>query len=236
MYALYVRLQDPQNGFFGPTFTGIVPGENVVALTFDDGPNAGDTRAILDVLAEERTNATFFVVGRAAARQPALLRRMVREGHALGNHTWSHAHLNVRTRNGIRRELSRTDDVIFEATGIRTKLVRPPFGARSISVLETIRSLGYTCVLWSVPLAREWERPDADTIARRILARANDGSIIALHDGDRGRSSSRGELADAVRSICRRLRERGMRFVTVPQMLSVVDERGGTFSGYRKDA
>lgn len=226
----YRRVQDPRSTFFGPAFTGIAPGSNHVALTFDDGPNGAYTADVLDVLAEEDVRATFFVVGRAAVEQPALLERMHRAGHAIGNHTWSHAHLNVRTRAAIASELERTDDVIFAVTRQRSRLVRPPFGARSGFVLRVLRELGYTCVLWSVPFAREWEQPDAATIARRILARTKDGAVIALHDGDRGRPSNRGHLPRAVRSIVRGLRERGLGFVTVPEMIA------GPFLGTAKNA
>jgi peptidoglycan/xylan/chitin deacetylase (PgdA/CDA1 family) len=214
-------VQDPRSGFFGKTFTGIRPGRRVVALTFDDGPNGDDTAAILDVLREEDVTATFFLVGKAAAQQPGLVQCMARDGHALGNHTWDHAHLNVRTRAGIALQLKRTDDAIYAATGTRTRLARPPFGARSFLVLDELQRLGYTCVLWSTPLAREWEYPGTAAIASRILERSGDGSIIALHDGNRGRRADRGDVAEAVRTIVRGLRKRDLGFVTIPQMLEL---------------
>jgi len=214
-------VQHPRSGFWGKTFTGLAPGRRVVALTFDDGPNGADTSAILDVLREEGVHATFFVVGKAAARQPQLLQRMVEEGHVLGNHTWDHAHLNVRTRARIARQLQRTDEAIRTATGERTYLARPPFGARSFHVLDELRRMGYTCVLWSTPLAREWQYPGAEAIARRILGQSGDGSIVVLHDGNRGRHADRREVAHAVRPIVRDLRRQGLAFVTIPQMLAL---------------
>lgn len=212
-------MQDPRSDFFGPTFTGIPPGHGVVALTFDDGPNGSDTESVLDVLEEEDVRATFFVVGKAAARYPNLLNRMVRAGHALGNHSWSHAHLNLRTRAGIRRELERTERAIFVATGERTRLVRPPFGARSFSVLDEFRRLGYTCVLWSVPLAHEWRGVGSAEIAARLLQRTADGAVLALHDGDRGRLAAREQIAAATRELIAGCRRRSLRFLTIPEML-----------------
>ncbi|HEY1729830.1 MAG TPA: polysaccharide deacetylase family protein [Candidatus Baltobacteraceae bacterium] len=220
-YAAYQAVQHPRSRFFGDTFTGLAPGRRIVALTFDDGPNGEDTRAILDVLGEEDVHATFFLVGKAAAEQPKTLQRMVRERHALGNHTWDHAHLNLRSRAGIAHQLQRTDDAIYAATGTRTWLARPPFGARSFLVLDELQRLGYTCVLWSTPLAREWEFPGAAAIARRILQRSGDGSIIALHDGNRGRRADRQDVVQAVRMIVRGLRQRGLTFVTIPHMLAL---------------
>ncbi|MGH7714384.1 MAG: polysaccharide deacetylase family protein, partial [Vulcanimicrobiaceae bacterium] len=152
-------------------------------MTFDDGPNGADTDSVLDALGEEDVRATFFVVGKAAAAQPEVVRRIADEGHALGNHSWDHAHLNVRSRHGIVRQLRKTDDAIFAATGMCTRLVRPPFGARSFHVLDELRRMDYTCVLWSTPLAREWEYPGASAIARRILEASGDGSVAVLHDG-----------------------------------------------------
>jgi peptidoglycan/xylan/chitin deacetylase (PgdA/CDA1 family) len=220
-YRAYEKLQDPRSGFFGPTFTGIGPGHGVVALTFDDGPNAGATVAVLDALRDAGVRATFFVVGRAAAAQPELLRRMMREGHAVGNHGWRHRRLNFASRRGIEEELGRTDDAIFAATGARSRLVRPPFGARSFRVLNEIRRLGYTCVLWSAPLARDWAARDAGEIAEAILEGASDGSVIVLHDGDKGRPAERREIAGAVRLLVRGLRERGIGFATIPEMIEL---------------
>ena len=214
-------MQHPRSTFFGPAFTGIKPGQGVVALTFDDGPNGADTTAVLNALARENAHATFFVVGKAAAREPDLIRRMAAEGHALGNHTWDHAHLNIRSRSDIVRQLRKTDDAIFAATGKRTRLVRPPFGARSFHVLDELRRMDYECVLWSTPLAREWEYPGAARIAARILETSRDGSVVTLHDGNRGGRADRREVARAVPLILRGLRARGLRFVTIPQMLAL---------------
>lgn len=201
------------------------PGRGIVALTFDDGPNGADTVAILNVLAQEEVPATFFVVGKAAREQPTLLYRMIRDGHAVGNHSWSHARLNFRSRAGMREDLMRTDEAIFAATGERTKLVRPPFGARSFALLAELRRLEYTCVLWSVPLAREWDRPDAGAIAQRLVDATTDGCILALHDGNKGRAGDRRHVAAAVRMVVRELRDRSLRFVTIPEMIALGEPR-----------
>lgn len=218
-YAAYQTVESPASSFFGHAFTGVAPGRGIVALTYDDGPNDPDTSRILDVLKGEGVHATFFVVGRAAARDPAVLRRMVRDGHAIGNHTWDHAHLNVLSRAAIDGELARTEAAIFAATGLRTTLARPPFGARSFVVMDELRRRGYTCVLWSVPLANDWENLEPALIAKRILERTQDGSVIVLHDGDRGRPADRRRDVEATRLIVRDLKARGLRFVTVPEML-----------------
>jgi peptidoglycan/xylan/chitin deacetylase (PgdA/CDA1 family) len=220
-FLAYEAVQDPRSDFFGKTFTGIEPGLGVVALTFDDGPNGNDTESVLDVLKEENVHATFFVVGKAAARHPRILQRMVREGHAVGNHSWSHAHLNVRTRAGIRRELERAERAILAATGERTRLARPPFGARNFTVLDELRRLGYTCVLWSVPLVHEWRKTSSAAIAGRLLEQTVDGAILALHDGSRGKPAVRAHIAPATRDVITGCRKRGLRFVTIAEMLAL---------------
>lgn len=230
-YFGYQAVEAPANQLFGRTLVNGPGDRREVALTFDDGPNPPYTGRILDVLRAENVRATFFVVGRAVAADPATVRRIVREGHAIGNHTWDHRHLLVETPETMRSELDRTDDAIFAATGRRTRLLRPPFGARDFAVLGEARQLGYTVVMWSVPLPEDWEQPGSGTIAKRVLDNVGDGSIIVLHDGNRGivcRTATRApaSLCDrsqdvaATRLIVERLRARGFRFVTIPQLIA----------------
>ena len=230
-YFGYEAVEAPANQLFGRTVVNGPDDRREVALTFDDGPNPPYTGRILDVLRAEKVRATFFVVGRAVAADPATVRRIVREGHAIGNHTWDHRHLPVEMPATMRSELSRTDAAIFAATGLHTRLLRPPFGARDFAVLAEARQLGYTVVMWSVPLADDWEQPGSATIAKRVLDNVGDGSIIVLHDGNEGivcRNAPRlpASLCDrsqdvaATQLIVERLRARGFRFVTIPQMIA----------------
>jgi len=152
-----------------------------IALTFDDGPNPPYTDRILDVLREEHVPATFFVVGRAAVAYPGTLRRIAREGHAIGNHTWGHEHLIVLTPAQLRASLRRTDGAIFSATGEHTHLMRPLYGAPDWLVLDVVQHLGYTPLLWLVPLPRDWESPSASVLAHRVLPYVRDGSTLDFH-------------------------------------------------------
>lgn len=229
-FIAYEFLENPSNQLFGKTVVSGPPNQRVVALTYDDGPNPPYTNAILQVLEKEHVRATFFVVGRAAAAYPGILQREVREGDALGNHTWSHEHLIVLDPAEIRDSLRRTDSAIFAATGLHTRLMRPPFGVRDWMVLDQARKMGYTPVMWSVPLARDWEDPPPQVIASRILSNVKDGSIIVLHDGNRGMLCGRGQIParvcdrssdiEATRLIVEQLKRQGYRFVTVPELLA----------------
>ncbi len=230
-YVTYEALEAPANQLFGKTLVRGAPTVPEVALTFDDGPNPPYTERILDVLHQERVPATFFLVGRAVVAYPGTVRRIVRDGHAVGNHTWDHGHLIVETPAAVRAELTRTSDAIERIAHVRTTLMRPPFGGRDFAVVAAAHTLGYRVVMWSVPLPRDWEQPGDATIVRRVVDNVVDGSIIVLHDGNRGllcgrdarvplsECDRRQEVA-ATREIVRTLHERGYRFVTIPQLVA----------------
>jgi peptidoglycan/xylan/chitin deacetylase (PgdA/CDA1 family) len=230
-YFGYEALEAPGNQLFGKTIVHGAQTEREVALTFDDGPNPPYTDRILDVLRAEHVHATFFVVGRAAAAYPRTLERIAREGHVLGNHTWDHPHMIVESRATMRAQLLRTDATIARITGRHTNLMRPPFGARDFAVIAEARKLGYRVVMWSVPLPKDWEQPGDAAIAHRVIDRVEDGSIIVLHDGNRGilcgrdrhsgaHDCDRAQDVAATREIIDALRARGYRFVTVPQLVA----------------
>ena len=230
-FFAYEAIESPGNQLFGKTLVNGPTDAKVVALTYDDGPNPPYTDAILDVLKRERIHATFFLVGEAVDAFPDVVRREERDGNALGNHTWEHEHLIVESRAKVRESLLATDAAIYRASGVRTHLMRPPFGSRDWLVLQEARSLGYTPVMWSVPLARDWEYPSATVIATRILKYVGDGSIIVLHDGNRGIVCGRNGIAKhvcdrnsdiaATRIIIETLKRRGYRFVTIPELIDL---------------
>ncbi len=229
VYQGYRVVESPANQIFGKTLVSGPTNERVIALTYDDGPNPPYTGQILEVLRAEHVHATFFVVGRAVAAYPNVVRAEVAGGHAVGNHTWSHAHLLLYDGTRLRRQLERTDAAIFAAAGIHSRIMRPPFGARDWLVLDEVRKLGYTPVMWSVPLANDWEYPPARVIAARVLRYADDGAIIDLHDGNQGivcarmhaapRLCDRSADVEATRLIVETLKRRGYRFVTIPELL-----------------
>ncbi len=230
-YFGYEAIEAPENQLLGPTVVRGSTSVPEIALTFDDGPNPPYTDRILDVLEREHVHATFFVVGRAAVAYPQTLRRIVREGNAIGNHTWDHPHLIMESRSAIATELDRTQRAIVKITGHPTHLMRPPFGIRDFRVIQEARKRGYTVVMWSVPLPNDWEQPGDRTITKRVVPDVRDGSIIVLHDGNRGRlcaprgpfkphDCDRTQEIAATREIVEALHARGFRFVTIPQLIA----------------
>ena len=214
LFGLYELIERPQTQVFGPTLTH--GAGHVVALTFDDGPNAAVTPQLLALLESEHVHATFFVVGRAVRAHPDLVRRMLSDGDEVGNHTETHAHLNALfAPGGLDREIDDADAAIVHSTGLHPRYLRPPFGARNFSALEAARKRGYTVVMWTDMLGSRV--PDG---AQRLLGQIGDGAIVVLHDGDQGRDGAGGRTYEAgyTRELIATLRARGYRFVTISQL------------------
>jgi len=189
-----------------------------VALTFDDGPNPAITPQLLDLLAEARVRATFFLIGSYVRREPALTRRIVAAGHAIGNHTMTHPWLAWQSAARIRAELTGCSEAIEDVVGEPVRLFRPPHGARRPYVLSVAGELGMTTVQWNV-IPGDWQPIAAATILMRIERgigrnrRIGRASNILLHDGsDRGLGANRLPTLEATRQLL--LRHCAETFVT----------------------
>jgi peptidoglycan/xylan/chitin deacetylase (PgdA/CDA1 family) len=186
-----------------------------IALTFDDGPDPARTPALLDTLAELGVPATFFVLGEHADAHPELCARIAREGHELGNHTYTHPYLPLRRSRNVAAELARADAAIQRATGIVPALARPPYGGRSPRNVQAFRRAGKQLVLWDVN-SYDWKGAPGADVAQRVVERARPGSIILMHDGGRDHHGT----LDAVKLAVPALRERGYSFATVSGVIS----------------
>ena len=182
-----------------------------VALTFDDGPWPGTTRTILGILRRMHVRATFFVVGSRAERAPALVRAMVRDGHAVGNHSWSHP-MRPEFRRlppaRLRAELERTNGALARL-GVEPALFRPPGGSVDGRVVATALQLGMRTVLWDVD-PEDWaggKSPAA--LAAAVLRQVRPGSIVLLHDG----GGDGWTTVRALPTIVRGIRRMGLRLV-----------------------
>src|SRR5438034_1666591 len=171
-------------------------GEHQVAITFDDGPDPRWTPKILDVLKAANVKAAFFLVGVNAERYPGLVRRIVNEGHEIGNHTYYHPNLALCWPEHIRLELNATQLLIQTLTGRATTLFRPPYAADTqparlaeLTPLQIAEDLNYLVVLENID-PQDWAKPGADIILRRIKQQRHDGSVILLHDAGGDRSQT----------------------------------------------
>ncbi|POM22657.1 Peptidoglycan-N-acetylglucosamine deacetylase [Actinomadura rubteroloni] len=184
--------------------------QKCVALTFDDGPGP-KTGTLLRMLAERGVRATFFVVGRNAAAQPAVIRREIADGHVVGNHSWSHADLGRASAATVRSELLRTQRAVRRAAGVTPVLMRPPYGSTDRTVAAVTRELGLAQILWAVdPL--DWKDRNSGIVTRRVVRGTKPGYIVLMHD-------IHPTTVAAVPAIIRALKAKGYVFATVPELL-----------------
>jgi peptidoglycan/xylan/chitin deacetylase (PgdA/CDA1 family) len=188
-----------------------------IALTFDDGPYPFYTPLLLHQLAmEERTPATFFLVGRTVQEYPQLVERILSAGGEIGNHTFNHYSLTGLSDEEIEDQIADCGALLSQYTGSQPTLFRPPHGRYDARVVEIARRLGYRTILWSdAPDDAPKDNTDVPVavIVERVLAHAKPGGIVLLHSGQYN-------TIEAIPQIVDTLRAEGYTFVTVSQLLA----------------
>jgi len=189
------------------------PNERKIALTFDAGSSRDPAPAILETLRSEGVRATFFLTGRWAEKNPDLVRAIARDGHLIGNHSYSHPDFRRLSATEIAEEIEKTEKIIEREAGVSTKpYFRPPYGGLDRRVLDTIGEAGYITVYWSVDSWDGFKKGiTADEIRRRVLSRAKPGAIVLMHCGNRS-------TAEALPEIIRSLRAQGYELVPVSEL------------------
>lgn len=185
-----------------------------VALTVDDGPHPEITPRLLQVLRRCSAPAAFFLVGSRAEQQPDLVRRIAAQGHAVGNHTWSHRPLML----GCSRpsgELERTEELLARLAPGSPRVFRPPFGAIGPGGPAALARAGLLPVYWSVVPA-DWDPLPASEVSRRVLQQVHPGAIVVLHGGRPWHAGT----VEALEGLIDSLRERGYELVTLSRMLA----------------
>jgi len=196
------------------------PLPKVVALTFDDGPHPVYTPKVLEILKRYGVKATFFLIGKQVERYPEIARQIVAEGHEVGNHTYSHPkNLPKENWDEVRQEIEKCSEAIEQATGVRPKFFRPPWGFLNYKVLTLAQLEGYTLVFWTVS-ADHKDAPTPQAMAKRVLKLVHPCAIILMHDG---RIPSRWKDVKALPLIIEGLRKQGYKFVTLSELLKHPD-------------
>ncbi|BCX48466.1 hypothetical protein HAHE_23740 [Haloferula helveola] len=196
------------------TVSRVSVGQPYIAMTFDDGPHPQNTPRLLDMLRERNIKATFYVIGRNVDLYPALTRRIVAEGHEIGNHTYTHGNLTKMSNDKVRGELNKCRDSIAKATGVQPRTLRPPYGALLQTQRQWIHSeYNYPTILWSVD-PRDWQRPGPSVVTSRILAGTTPGAIVLAHD-------LHAPTVTAMPATLDGLLRKGYKFVTVSQLLAM---------------
>ncbi len=204
---------------FGPALLRGSAHGGKVALTFDDGPSSPYTGQILDILRDRKVTATFFLCGRNVERYPEIARRIVAEGHTIGNHSYSHPFPYFRRRSFIAAEVDRAQDAIERLTGQRPRIFRPPFGARWLGMYSVLRERGLPLINWS-DTGYDWV--EGADIAGEALKHLRPGSIILLHDGKRvypPHQVDQSRTVSALPAIIDGARQAGLAFVSVADFL-----------------
>jgi peptidoglycan/xylan/chitin deacetylase (PgdA/CDA1 family) len=195
-----------------------------VALTFDDGPDAEWTPRVLDLLAERRARASFFLVGERAAAVADTVRRMVGEGHEVASHGWSHRSLWLCGPRRTDEEIGRAHETLAGLAGYPPRHFRPPWGMVNAAMFGALRRWGERCVFWSIQ--PEGLRPvAAENQVRRVLHRAHPGAIVDLHDAE-GTPHAPERLVQALPAMIDGLRAAGYELTTVAELLVEGGRRG----------
>ncbi len=196
--------------------------EKMIAFTFDDGPNPLETTRLLDGLLARHAYATFFVI--AAKIDPAntdsrtemnqaLVKRMVAEGHVVGNHTYSHCFLTGVSPATVAAELNKANAVIQQVTGEQPRYMRPPGGAQMTAPWIRQIAAPMITVCWNGVDTRDWQNRDVPAMVQTITSGAKDGSIVLLHD-------NYATSVDVALMAMDQLAQEGYRFVTVDTLLA----------------
>ena len=201
----------------GISFSRIPMADKYIAITFDDGPHPKNTPRLLNMLRARNIKATFYMVGSNVDLYPQVVRRVVAEGHEIGNHSYSLRLFSKMGDSEIRQELSRTRDAVQRAAGVQPLTLRPPFGGMLTRQREWVNAeFGYPIILWSIdPL--DWKRPGPSVVCSRIVSATTPGSIILAHD-------LHSQTVDAMPATLDGLLQRGFKFVTVSQLLAMRGE------------
>lgn len=185
-----------------------------VAFTFDDGPHPTYTPKILDILNKYNAKATFFVLGSRVNSSPAIVARMVNEGHEVGVHTWNHPSLTKVPMATVRSEMERTISAIQKASNYTPRTMRPPYGAINANLVDFFaHQYGMSTIMWSID-TNDWRKPGVQAVVNEAVNKARPGSIILIHD-------IHASSYQAVEGIVSGLIARGFKLVTVSQLMAM---------------
>jgi hypothetical protein len=209
--------------------SGIDPSKPMVALTFDDGPNAEATNRILDSLQAVGGKATFFVVGtRLTGKNLEALKRAASSGMEIGNHTYAHAYLTKQTKEERLQAMKSVNDIVYENTGQRVRNFRPPGGLYNDEILGEIESFDMAVALWAIDTL-DWKHQNPEKTTVSILDNIKDGDIVLMHD-------LFVPTATAAEKVIPELHKRGFQLVTMAQLAKLRGglETGKVYNSFRK--
>ncbi len=219
-YALNWLATSYKYQLFGKMISRVNTNEKAVALTYDDGPNSPYTDDLLDVLQEFDAKATFFAVGESIKSNPDVTRRLIAEGHELGNHSYSHKQLVNISLDTIRSEIQKTDDVISDLGFKANTHFRAPYGLKRIRLPWELAQRKKVSILWDVD-PKDFENPGPETIADSIVQNVKPGSIVLMHDGMQDGDRNRSQTVAATKLALQQLQQEGYQFKTISELMAL---------------
>ena len=180
----------------------------MIALTFDDGPDPTTTPQALAILKKYNAKATFFMVGKNVSANPDIAKQVRKEGHQIGNHTWDHPQLPKLSLDNAKKEILDTQEAIQKATGVQTKITRPPYGAINNAIQYGVDQ---SFIMWDVD-SLDWKTHNTTAILNEVKKEVKPGSIILMHDIHQ-------TTIDALPTVLDYLKSQGYTFVTVDELL-----------------
>ncbi|WP_068773486.1 polysaccharide deacetylase family protein [Paenibacillus sp. FJAT-26967] len=195
-----------------------------IALTFDDGPDLKFTPQILDILREHRVKATFFVIGSRAKAHPELIRRMVREGHVVGNHSFSHPYFPKLSEDKFAAQIMDTQYILKPLTGYSPKLIRPPYGAISEDQVKWIANRQLLIVNWDVD-SLDWKGLASQEVIQNVQGHAHAGSVVLQHSAGGTEKHNLSGTVEALPQLIRHFRAEGYKLVTIPELLQTTKSK-----------
>lgn len=202
-----------QSGFFLKAYCAGDDNKGQIAITFDDGPHE-NTPIILDVLKKNNATASFFCIGNNITGRENIISRISGEGHVISNHSFSHHNLfDFFSVKKLRQDVSKTDDLIFQCTGKRNKLFRPPFGVTTPNIAQMVREMDYKVIGWNL---RSYDTTikDHGRLLKRILNGIKNGSVILLHDTTPG-------IEIVLQKILDHARKENLKVVSIEEMFQI---------------
>lgn len=192
--------------------------DNKIALTFDDGPDSYYTEQVLNILQANNIPATFFVVGNQVEKYPEVIKRIVKEGHLIASHSWSHANLRNLNTTDLQYQIKETENIIRKYTGENIHFLRPPWGYVSDNLLQIARDMGYKVVNWNVD-SEDWNDTSVDQILVNTIPNSDNNSILLFHSAG-GRNQNLDSTINVLPELIKTLRNNGYSFVTIDELLN----------------
>ncbi|MDC2864524.1 peptidoglycan-N-acetylglucosamine deacetylase [Bacillus sp. BP-3] len=192
-----------------------------VALTFDDGPDPVYTPQVLNKLKKHGVKATFFLLGENAERYPEVVKRIVNEGHIVGNHTYNHPNLNKIDDKQYHEQMLKTEKILQKLTGYSPKFFRPPYGIINENQMKWATEQNFMIIQWSVDTL-DWKGLNSQEITNKVLGNTFPGSILLQHTAPGGKLQG---SVDALDRFIPDLTSNGARFVTLPKMFNTTKQR-----------